>query len=232
MNDNPVSSHSGRPDGPPPGIVALVALVLTVAAVAVGAGIAGGTPIISPTQSGGDVAGYYLAHRSAAVAAGFFTFGSSVPIGIFAATVYARQLKLGIRVPGPKIAFFGGIAASVAVAVSGLVTWVLGQPVAGQSEALLHTLAYLAFAAGGPGFVVAIGMLIAGIAVPSVILGLVPKWLAWVGLVVAALSELSFFGLVVPQAMILLPVGRFAGLLWLVVIGFLLPRNRHEIRDR
>jgi hypothetical protein len=230
MTGTPEHARPRRPDGPPPGIVATVGLALTVASVTVAAALSGGEPIISPMRPTADVANYYFAHRGAAVAAGFFTFGTSVPIGIFAATVYSRQLKLGIRVPGPKISFFGGIAASVLVGLSGLATWVLGQHVAGQPDALIQTIALLAFAAGGPGFVVAVGLLIAGIAVPGLILGLVPRWLAWIGLILAALSELSLFSLLLPHATVLLPVGRFLGLLWLVVTGFLLPRNRHQIR--
>jgi hypothetical protein len=30
----------------------------------------------------------------------------------------------------------------------------------------------------------------------------------------------------------MLPIARFAGLAWLSVIAFVLPRTRHEVRDR
>jgi hypothetical protein len=46
------------------------------------------------------------------------------------------------------------------------------------------------------------------------------------GLVIAAVAELSFVALVVPALGLLLPLARFSGLVWLVVAGFLLPRQR------
>ncbi|MGN6125846.1 MAG: hypothetical protein ACTHON_04730 [Humibacter sp.] len=226
---SPTTTHAvRRPDGPNPGILAIVATVLTLAGIAISAAIAGGT-LPSPLGTTSEVAAYYAHNPVAATLGGFFTFGASVPLGIYAATTYARMLRLGVRVPGPAIGYYGGIAASVFLGTSGLVTWVLGQSITGVSPALVHTFAYLAYALGGVGFVGGIGLLIAGAAVPSLILRLTPRWFAWAGLVIAAISELSFFALIWPPASILLPIGRFAGLLWLVVAGFMMPRDRRDV---
>lgn len=217
-----------RPEGPNAGILAIVSLTLSIAAVLIPAAIAGGEFFASPYGSTQAVSDYMTGHRDAVVATGFFAFAASVPLGIYAATIYARLLRLGIRVPGPNIAFLGGISASILLAVSGLLTWSLGQPIVGESPEILHLLAYLSYALGGVGFVGGIGLLIAGITVPALVLHLSPRWIAWVGLALAALAEISFFTLVVPELAILLPIGRFLGLVWLVVIGFLLSRNRHN----
>ena len=77
-------------------------------------------------------------------------------------------------------------------------------------------------------------LLVAGIAVPALILGFVPRWLAWVGLIIAALSELSFLSLALEPLQFLLPIGRFSGLAWLVAVtvGFMLPRNRAAANRR
>lgn len=218
-----------RPKGPNPGILAIIALVLSIDAVLVPAVLAGGVFFPSPYGSTQSVAAYLVGHRDAVVATGFFTFSASVPLGIYAATIYARLLRLGIRVPGPNIAFVGGITASVLLAVSGLLTWSLGQSIVGVNPETQHLLAYLSYALGGVGFVVCIGILIAGIAVPAMILRLTPRWLAWVGLVLATLAEISFLSLLVPQLAILLPIGRFLGLAWLLTIGFLLPHNNGQM---
>jgi hypothetical protein len=223
------SARERRPDGPNAGVLGLVALVLSLAAILVPLAMTGGRAFVSPLESSAAVYGYLTSERAAVTVTGFFTFAASVPLGIYAATVYARMLRLGIRVPGPNIAFYGGIAASIFLGAAGLLTWVLGQPVAGESPALLHSFAYLVYALGGVGFVGGIGLLIAGIAVPALILRLTPRWLAWTGLVIAAASELSFFSLLLPGVSVLLPVGRFAGLLWLLVVGLRLPRSRHEV---
>ncbi|HEX3646844.1 MAG TPA: hypothetical protein VHV49_00370, partial [Pseudonocardiaceae bacterium] len=142
-----------RPDGPPAGTLAVLSLALTVLGILVSALLAGGHVTVSPLDPTADVARYYLAHRTAATVGGFFVFASGVPLGIYAATVYARLLKLGVRVPGPGIGYFGGISASVLVGIAGLIGWVLGQPVVGQSPALIHTLAYVTYVLGGVGFV-------------------------------------------------------------------------------
>lgn len=221
-----------RPDGPNAGVLGIVSLVLTIASVVVPPLFAAGTFFPSPTGPSAAVVGYLTGHRDAVTATGFLVFAASVPLGIYAATTYARLLRLGVRVPGPNIAFFGGIAASVLLSISGLLTWVIGQPVAGQSPALLHTLDYAIYALGGVGFVGGLGLLIAGIAVPALILRLTPRWLAWAGLIVAGLSELSFLALVLPPLTYLLPIGRFLGLAWLLAVGFLLPRSRHDVPAR
>jgi hypothetical protein len=80
------------------------------------------------------------------------------------------------------------------------------------------------------GFVAPFGLLIAGIAVPSLIIGLLPRPLAWIGLVVAAFSVISTFVLLTSVLDFTLPVGRFLGLAWLISASILLPRSRQELR--
>jgi hypothetical protein len=219
------------PDGPPAGVVATVALVLSIAAVVVPLLVFGvGFP--TPTTPVDEVTGYFAGHPWAGMLAGLFTFAASVPLGICAATLYARLQRLGVRVPGPSIAFFGGLTASILLAVAGLVTWALGRAGGGVAGPVLHLFTDAVFALGGVGFVGGIGLLVAGVAVPTLLVGLAPRWLAWVGLVIAAASEISFLSLAWDGFAVLLPVGRFGALAWVAAIGFLLPHNRHEIPSR
>jgi hypothetical protein len=66
-----------------------------------------------------------------------------------------------------------------------------------QEGGVLRALYYLVFSIGGVGFSVPMGLLIAGISVPSVIMKLLPKWLAISGLVLAMIGELSALTLVI-----------------------------------
>src|SRR5690625_5309177 len=50
------------------------------------------------------VVGIFADYGFAVRFAAMLQLGSSIPLGIYAATVYARQQRLGIRVPGPVIA--------------------------------------------------------------------------------------------------------------------------------
>ena len=52
-----------------------------------------------------------------------------------------------------------------------------------------------------------------------------PRWLVWLGLIVAAVAELSSLSLIVPMAGVLLPLARFPALVWLVGAGFSLPTS-------
>ena len=225
LSPNPIT-HSARSRGPHPGVLAVVSLALTVAGLASSALLAGGQTFVSPFSPAGQVAAYFHGNPDAVRLASLFQFGSAVPLGIYSATVYARQLRLGVRVPGPGIGFFGGTAASVFLMLSAMLEWTLSRPEITGDATLTRALAFLTFITGGVGFVVGLGLLAAGIAVPALFLRFVPRWLAWAGLVIAALSELSFFSMVIEPLQFLLPVGRFGGLIWLIAVGFLLPHKR------
>ncbi|MGO4594216.1 hypothetical protein AB4Z18_10390 [Leifsonia sp. 2TAF2] len=227
---SPSRSRRSQSGGPPLGPLAIVAFVLTLAGVAtllVGTGSAP-DPFATPRE----VTAWYTLNPTAVRIGALLTFGSAVPLGIFAATVYARQLRLGVRVPGPVIGLYGGIAASFALLTSALVTWSLSFPSGPGADAVTATLARLAFGFGGVGYATGLGLLMAGIAVPAYILRLVPRWVAGIGLVLGALGELSFLTLAIEQLQPLLPIVRFGGGAWLIAIAFLLPVNRAKRRPQ
>jgi hypothetical protein len=135
-----------------------------------------------------------------------------------------------VTAPGAVISLTGGVLAAASLALSGLVTWTLADTAGVAGPALARVLFDLSFAFGAAGFVVPFSLLIAGLAVPSLILGLTPKWLAWAGLVIAGVGVLSTLTLVTPALDPALPVGRFAGLVWIVAASAVLPASRHQIR--
>lgn len=222
----PEASHPARSGGPHPGVLGIVSLGIFLAGLITSAILTGGQTFVSPFATEGQVAVFFQQNVPATRVGGMLQFGSAVPLGIYAATVYARQLRLGVRVPGPAIGFFGGVSAAIFLMLSGSVTWVLSRPEITTDATLTHALSFIAFITGGVAFVVGIGLLVAGIAVPSLILRFMPRWLAWTGLVIAALSELSFLSMAIEPLQFLLPIGRFGGLLWLIAAGFLLPHTR------
>src|SRR5438128_1147061 len=130
-----MSSHS-IPDevrpagsgGPHPGVLALVSLVIFLASLITSAILTNGQTFVSPFAPGGQVAAFFQQNVAAMRVGGMLQFGSAVPLGIYAATVYARQLRLGVRVPGPAIGLFGGATAAIFLMFSGSVTWLLSRP--------------------------------------------------------------------------------------------------------
>lgn len=220
---------SRRSGGPHLGILAIVSTGLVALALIIGLVLTGGHPYVSPFDGRDAVVAYAQENWLSLRVVAMIQFGSAVPLGIYAATAFARLQRLGVRVPGPGIGFFGGISASILLMVSALTSYVLSRPDVSSDPGVALALCYLAFITGGVGFATGIGLLVAGIAVPSLILGLVPRWLAWVGLVIAAIAELSFLSMAVEPLQFLLPIARFGGLFWLIAVGFLLPRDRREV---
>jgi hypothetical protein len=219
-----------RQRGPALGVVAAVSLALLVAALACSAALGGVVP--SPFGDPATILRYVGGEPDALRVSSVLVFGSSVPFVVYAATVSARLRQLGVTAPGATIALAGGIVAGAALATSGLLQWVLSRPEVSGSEPVVRALHDLAFLAGGPAHVVFLGLLLAGIAVPGLLLGLLPRSTAWAGLVIAGLAELSFLALVWPPLGILLPIARFPGLLWLVVAGVQLPHQRPRQTSR
>lgn len=226
------TSSRRRSGGPPLGVLAVVHAGLFLLALLLGAMLAGTAAFLSPF-AGADAVVAHAQNDWAAIRIGaMLQFGSAVPLGIFAATAFARLQRLGVRVPGPAIGFAGGLIASILLMLSALAGYLLSRPELSSDPRLALALAFLSFATGGVGYVTGLGLLIAGMAVPGVILGLFPRWLAWAGLAIAALAELSFLSLAVEPLQFLLPIGRFGGAAWLIAAGFLLPFDRREVRDR
>jgi hypothetical protein len=216
-----------RPQGGPP----LLLPALAYGAVMVtGVVLSARAPELSATAAA--VAAYDGTHHALLQVAGCLGFAASVPLAIWTATAYRRLLTLGVTAPGAVIALAGGLLAAASTALSGLITWTRAQPGAASDPAVARVLADLGFATGAAGFVVPLALLLAGVAVPSLVLGLVARPVAWTGLVIAAIGTLSTFALLTPALDFTLPIGRFGGLLWLIAASIALPRTRRAAAAR
>ncbi|MEU7870847.1 DUF4386 domain-containing protein [Dactylosporangium sp. NPDC049140] len=212
--------------GPHLGALAIVFAALFLVGLVLSTMLAGGKPYPSPFGDGAGIVAYFRDNPDAVRIGGAFQFGAAIPLAIYAATASARLHQLGIRVPGPTIALAGGLLAAGFLALSGVIGWVLSRPEVHEDPALVRALQLLNFGAGGVAHVVPLGLLLAGVAVPGLLARLLPRWLAWAGLAIAAVAELSTLALLVDGAAYLLPVARFTAIAWLIAAGFLLPRQR------
>ena len=214
------SRHPAPPRrvGPPLVLPALMFALLFLA------GIALTTAPPLPMATAAEVLAYYRQHQQSATLLAFLQFGASIPLAIFAATAFSRLRRLGLDVPGAAIGLVGGILASASLAVCGLLQWVAARAALLDDAALAYALRDLVFMTGGVGHVAPLGLLFAGIAVPSLVGKLLPRWLAWLGIALAVIAELSTLSLLTPAAMVALPIARFGGFAWLIAVGALLPR--------
>jgi hypothetical protein len=223
----PSASRGSRHVGPPLLPLALISVALFAASVGVGA--TGGGPFPSPYDDTRDVIAFFSAHAVTVRVAATLQFASAVPLAILAASLSSRLRYLGFaRVPGVLIASTGGTLASGMLAVSALAQWVLSRPATVADSSVVRALADLAFATGGPGAVVFLGLLVAGIAVPAAVGRLLPRpvWIA--GIALAAVAELCTIALVSKPAAVLLPIARFGSLAWLITAAALLPTTRRR----
>jgi hypothetical protein len=213
-----------RPQSGPPLVVpGLAFAALSIAGVVIGAGAP--RPGADPAQ----ILAYNTNHPSLLRLAAMLSFGASVPLAIWSATAYRRLRGWGVTAPGSAIALTGGLLAAAMAGVSGLLMWVSSRITGTGAADLAAALRDLTFIAGGPGFVVYFGLLLAGVSVPMLLLG-IRRPLAIAGLVIAAVSELSTVVILTMGAAFTLPVGRFGGLVWLVLASVLLPLARPRAR--
>jgi hypothetical protein len=178
-----------------------------------------------PWESAQTIVTYFQNHSHSVLLCAFLQFGAAIPLGIFAATMVSRLRFVGVRAAGADIALFGGFMAALNVAISALLLWVMAYPGIADERSVVRALYYIVFAVGGVGFSVPMGLLIAGISIPGLMMKLLPKWLAIFGLTLGVIGELSFFSLVIPSAVFLIPLTRFPSFVWLIFAGFKLPRR-------
>jgi hypothetical protein len=176
-----------------------------------------------PWESAQTITTYFQNHSHSVLMCAFFQFGAAIPLGIFTATMVSRLRFLGVRAAGAHIALFGGFMVALNIAISALVLWVMAYPGIADEGSVIRALYYIVFAVGGVGFSVPMGLLIAGISIPALMMKLLPKWLTIFGLALGVIGELSFLSLVIPSALFLIPLTRFPSFIWLIFAGFKLP---------
>jgi hypothetical protein len=210
---------------PPPGLLASVFFALFVASIVAHFVLTEGAPYPTPFRPLDELQAHYLRFPDAARFVATLQFGASIPLGLCAVVLVSRMLFHHVRVAGVYIALFGGLGASFFLGISALAGWMLSQPGVADDLGALRIAQLFMFATGGVGHTTTLGLLLAGISVPSLMFGLIPRWACWFGLIVALLAELSFLSLAFPQLSILLPLARFPAYLWLLVAAFTLPKH-------
>ncbi|GAA0908923.1 DUF4386 domain-containing protein [Virgisporangium aurantiacum] len=208
--------------GPPLIVPGAAFTVLTIASIAMAAGVP------RPTAPAADVLTYVQEHATSMRVSAFLTLGAAVSLAIWAAVAFRRLQVLGTTAPGSAIALAGGLLASAFLALSGLVGWVAARGPA--DDALATVLRDLTFATGGPGHIAFFGLLLAGVSVPMLLLR-IRRPAAVTGLVLAVIAELSTLTLLTLDAAPTLPVARFGGIAWLVAVSLLLPTTRPRTAD-
>jgi len=225
METTVVKKHKG----PPLGYVALVFILLFNTGLSFVISIRGIPPYFpGPWESAATIISYFQNQTHDVLFCAFFQFCASLPLGIFTATVVSRLAFLGSTAAGNNIALFGGFMTAFNLALSSMIMWVMAYPGIATDGNLIRALYYVMFITGGIGYSVPLGLLIAGISVPSWFMKTLPKWLTISGIALAVFGEASTFFMITPNLLFLIPLTRFPGFIWLIVVGFKLPKIKEE----
>jgi len=215
--------------GPNPGILAALFMALFITGLGFVVSFSPGQPHFPyPYDAIATIEAYFRDHAHDALLCSFFMFGAAIPLGLFTSAMVSRLRYHGISAAGVDIALFGGYATALFVMLSALLLWTAALPAISHTGTSIDLLYYTSFGTGGVGYSVPLGLLIAGIAITGGLSGLLPKWLAWSGVVIALIGELSWLNMIYPQALLLIPLTRFPGFIWLIIAGFKLPAMKRE----
>ena len=217
-----------RHHGPSLLFTALAYMALVFATLAAGLLMAPRSAFPMPFDPVAKAVAYASQYGSALRWGSFFQMGSTIPLGAFAATVVSRLEFLGVRAAGKTIALFGGLCAMAMLMVSALADWEMASPGLTDMPAALRTLQLIGFAAGSLGFVLPLGLFLAGVSLTAGLSKLLPRWVMWLGLALGLACELSTLTVLTWNASIFIPMGRFLSFIWMIAVAIKLPKTVDE----
>lgn len=130
------------------------------------------------------------------------------------------------------VIFAGGLFSALGLFLNGALQWVAGRPETlgnGQAAQLLHQML---FVLGGPVVVIGSGLLVIVGAVFLLRSKLLPAWLGGLGVAIGLIG-LAALASVLPESvdmMILLPIGRFTSMAWLLTVAIVVTRKLGKAR--
>jgi hypothetical protein len=213
--------------GPHPGILAVIFTCLFIFGLSYVITFTPGAPHFpNPYDPAAAITAYFREHPHDAMMCSFFQFLSLIPLGIFTVTVWGRLKWLGVKAVGPSIALLGGMLVVMGGFISSMIAWAMVFPGVANDAGVLRAMYYIDFGLGGVGYSVPMGLLIAGIAVPSGFMKLLPRWMVVFGIILGVIGEASCLALLSPALTPLIPLTRFPGFIWLIIAGMMLARRK------
>ena len=212
--------------GPSLILLATVHILLFAAGLAAAVALRHGASYVTPFAPAEALRSFFTQSPAAVRVSNFFLFGSAIPFGIFAVTTVSRLRYMGVRAAGTNIALLGGLIATIALLLSGIVGWILSVPEVLASAPIIKMVNFLNFLVGGVVFAVGFGLLAAGVSVTCYFMRLLPRWIVALGILVALAGELSSFSLIAYPANFFIPITRFVGFIWMLSVAEALTKDR------
>lgn len=207
------------------GILATIYVVLFLAGLFFVSGFVTNPSFPAADTAPNGIVAYFQLHPDLVRVNAFLSLGAALLLGIFAVSI-AGKLRL-ISAMGADIVLFVGIATAGDQIASHSVEWVLTWSGMTQNTALTQALFYLQYIFGGPGFSLPMGLFVGTVSLVAGSRKLLPKWIAWPGMIIGAIGVVSWLNVLLPVTFpfpLLIPLTRFPAFAWLIIGGFLLPR--------
>ena len=212
--------------GPSLLLLATVHLLIFASGLVAASALRHGAHFVTPFASAEELRTFLALSPTAVRVSNFFLFGSAIPFGIFAVTTVSRLRFMGVRAAGTNIALLGGLIATIALILSGIVGWILSVPEVLASGQIVKAVNFINFLLGGVVFAVGFGLLAAGVSVTCYSMRLLPRWLVAFGMLMALTGELSSLSLVAYPANFFIPATRYLGFIWMFSVAVALTRDR------
>lgn len=225
MNTHNASLPIQRFRGPHIGFVALGFVGLFLASLFPVTAFGGMPYFPGPAATVDQMVDFFSKRYPAVLLCAFLQFGSAIPLGLFTASVVSQLNFLRVRAAGTSIALFGGFLTAANVMGTACFLWAMTYADVWHSPSLVQALYRISFGLGGPGYSVCFGILAAGVSVTAGFYRLLPRWIVVMGLAVAVIGELSWFSMLNLKFVPLIPLTRFPGFIWMIAVGFALPRQ-------
>jgi hypothetical protein len=185
---------------------------------------------VTPFAPAEELRAFLAVSPTAVRVSNFFLLGSAIPFGIFAVTTVSRLRYMGVRAAGTNIALLGGLIATMALILSGIIGWILSVPEVLASTPVVKMVNFLNFLLGGVVFSVGFGLFAAGVSVTCYFTRLLPGWLVAFGMLLALTGELASLSLVSYPANFFIPITRYLGFIWMFSVAVALTRDRKGVQ--
>ena len=221
VNSN-IPSSTGSAAGVPVTLSVLYALFFLASLVAVQM-LAPGARIPNPFGSDDVSRHFFLENPGAIRVSDFLQLASSICLATLGATLNGGQYLRRSSSIAAALTLSGSVGAALLLALSALLSWALASPGTDDPGSAFHTLQFLPFLMGGPGWAGFFAIFLTGLTLAGT--GVLPRWIIWTGYFLVLVSALSTLAMLTIYAAPCLPIARFLSFIWLIVISLYLSRK-------
>lgn len=185
--------------------------------------MAPGTKIPNPFGQDDASRAFFLNASSAIRTSAFLQVLSACCLAGLCAAFAAVQRTIKASPAALFLTLSGGLGGAVLLVFTGLFSWALASPGAVDPGPALHTLQFVPFLLGGPGWAGFFALFLAGVAAAG--RRALPGWLTGFGVFLSIVAGVATLVLLTIWASPCLPIARFLGFVWLILVAILLARN-------